>query len=375
MKIAVNARLLRKNQMDGIGWFAYNTLKYIVEFNPNIEFHFFYDSGIEDEFLFGKNVTPHNLFPPAKHALLNLLWFEWSLKNSLKKINPDLLFSPDGILCLGWQGKQYGVIHDINFHHNPKDLKWSNRAYYNYVIPRSASLATRIGTVSEYSKQDLVNTYGIDPQKIDVVYNGVNNFFHPIDEEKKKSVKLLYSGGKEYFIYIGTLHPRKNILRLLQAFERFKSITKSDIKLLLAGKPLYQSGDIIHYHDKMFFKKDVQFLGHVDNVELNDLLGAAMGLTFVPYFEGFGIPIIEAFQCNVPVISANTTALPEVAGNAALYVNPFQVEDISNAMQKISSDEGLRKKLISEGSVRKSLFNWENTAHLLWNGIKYCLND
>src|ERR1044071_1414052 len=113
MKIAVNTRLLRKNQMDGIGWFTFNTLQYIVKQNPHIEFHFLFDSGIENEFIFAGNIVPHNLFPPAKHALLNIVWFEWSVKRLLDKIQPDLFLSPDGILCLRWPGRQYGVIHDI----------------------------------------------------------------------------------------------------------------------------------------------------------------------------------------------------------------------------------------------------------------------
>src|SRR5438309_2716963 len=143
MRIVVNARLLRKNEMDGIGWFAFNTLKFIVRKNPEIEFHFLFDSGIDQEFIFAENVVPHNLFPPAKHALLNILWFEVSVRKVLKRLNPDLFISPDGLLCLGWDGKQYGVMHDINYFHNPADLKWSNNKYYNYFFPRFARKAER----------------------------------------------------------------------------------------------------------------------------------------------------------------------------------------------------------------------------------------
>src|SRR5919112_690730 len=156
MKIVVNTRVLRKNDMDGIGWFTYNTLQYIVKQNPNLEFHFLFDSGIDKEFVFADNIIPHNLFPPAKHALLNLMWFEVSAQRMLHKINPDIFISPDGLLCLGWQGRQYGVMHDINYFHNPKDFKWSNRRYYNYFFPKYAEKACRIGTVSEFSKDDIV---------------------------------------------------------------------------------------------------------------------------------------------------------------------------------------------------------------------------
>src|SRR5947209_1529658 len=120
MRFVVNTRLLRRNEMDGIGWFTFNTLKHIVTQHPEIEFHFLFDSGVQEEFLFGSNVIPHNLFPPAKHAILNVLWFEVGVRRLLYKLNPDLFVSPDGLLCLGWDGKQYGVMHDINYFHNPR---------------------------------------------------------------------------------------------------------------------------------------------------------------------------------------------------------------------------------------------------------------
>ncbi|RZJ27890.1 MAG: glycosyltransferase family 1 protein, partial [Chryseobacterium sp.] len=236
MKIVINTRLLRKGHMDGIGWFTFNTLQHIVKWNPQIEFHFLFDSGVEKEFLFGENVTGHNLFPPAKHALLNVAWFEWSARRVLNKLEPDLFFSPDGILCLGWKGKQYGVIHDVNYVHRPKDLKWSNRTYYNTLFPKYAKRAARIGTVSEYSKQDIVQTFGVDPKKIDVVYSGINSFYKPISEVDKLEARNKFAGGDEYFVFVSTLHPRKNIIGMLEAFEQFKSGSSSKVKLVIAGK-------------------------------------------------------------------------------------------------------------------------------------------
>jgi glycosyltransferase involved in cell wall biosynthesis len=373
MKIVVNTRLLRKNQMDGIGWFAFNTMQYIVKRNPAIEFHFLFDSGIESEFVFAQNVIPHNIFPPAKHALLNMVWFEVSVRALLKRINPDLFLSPDGILCLGWNGKQYGVMHDINYHHNPQDLKWSNNKYYNFIFPRVAKKATRLATVSDYSKQDIVNTYHVPPEKIDVVYNGVNQFFKPLTAEQQLQTKAALTGGKDYFLFVGTLHPRKNLVRLLQAFEQFKQITKAAVQLVIAGKAMYKEEEIFQQHRQMMYKEDVVFTGRVPDEKINDVLGAAFALTFVPTFEGFGIPIIEAMQCDVPVICSNTTSMPEVAGDAALLVDPFEVDAIKNAMIKIYSDASLRQALIEKGRIQKNLFSWERTATLLWQGIERIL--
>jgi glycosyltransferase involved in cell wall biosynthesis len=373
MKLAVNTRLLRKDKMDGIGWFTYNTLKHIVPANPGIEFHFFFDSGIDKDFLFADNIIPHRLFPPAKHALLNIAWFEWSVKHQLKKIQPDLFFSPDGILCLGWAGKQYGVIHDINFVHRPQDLKFSNSRYYNYYFPRFARKATRLATVSEFSKQDIHSSFGIENDKIDVVYCGVNSFYHPVDNIVADDTRKRYTSGKPYFIFVGTLSPRKNVLGLMDSFELFKKETGSDVHLVIAGHDMFRANELYERKKQMQFGNEVLFTGRVGDEELNRLLASSLALVFVPFFEGFGIPAIEAMQCHVPVIASNVTSVPEVVGEAALLVDPNKTEEIKNAMKAIAQNESLRTDLIEKGKRRKEFFSWQKTAGLLWRGISSCL--
>ena len=371
-RIAVNTRLLRKNQMDGIGWFTFNTMKYIVQKNPSVEFHFLFDSGIDKDFLFAGNIVPHNLFPPAKHALLNIAWFEWSVKLKLKKINPDLFFSPDGILCLGWKGKQHGVIHDINFFHNPGDLNYSNRRYYNHYFPKFAERATRLATVSEYSRKDIHQSFGTPINKIDVVYCGINSFYKPATSEIIQQTKDKYSEGLPYFLFIGTMSPRKNILGLMEAFEEYKNETGNNTKLLIAGGGMYKTSAFHQYKSKMKWGKDIVFTGRLSDDELNKVLGSAMSLTFVPFFEGFGIPLVEAMQCEVPILCSNTTSVPEIVSNAALLVDPKNISDIKNGMIRIASDESLRRSLIEKGRIRKTFFSWEKTADLLWRSIEEC---
>lgn len=373
MKIAVNTRLLRKNKMDGIGWFTYNTLKKITVEHPEIEFHFFFDSGVDNSFLFSANIVPHSLFPPAKHAILNILWFEVSVKRMLKHINPDLFLSPDGILCLGWSGRQYGVIHDLNFYHMPEVLKFSNRKYYNYYFPKFAEKAARIGTVSNFSKEDIIENFGIDQEKIDVLYNGINDFFTPCDDETIKKTRLHITNGEPYFVFTGSLSPRKNILRLMQAFDLYKQITKSSEKLVIAGSNLYRTQELYRLKEEMTFGEDVIFTGRVSNMEMNNIVASALAMVFVPVFEGFGIPPLEAMQCNVPVIASNNTSVPEITGDAALLVDPCNISEIVHAMINIKTDKVLRDDLITKGKSRKSYFSWDKTGDLLWNSINRTL--
>ncbi|OJY99821.1 MAG: hypothetical protein BGP13_09130 [Sphingobacteriales bacterium 40-81] len=369
MKIAVNTRLLRKGKMDGIGWFTYNTLQKITTDNPDIEFHFFFDSGIDSSFLFGKNIIPHNLFPPTKHALLNIVWFEWTVKRMLQKINPDLFLSPDGSLCLGWNGKQYGVIHDINFVHMPEALKFSNRKYYNYFFPKYARKATRLATVSAYSKNDIIKTYGIPESKIDIVYSGINSFYQPVTNDDAQKTRLRFSEGCEYFVFIGTLSPRKNILRLMEAFEIYKTNTGSDHKLLIVGKGMYKEGELLDFKTKLKYSSDIIFTGRQDDVDVKKILASAISLVFIPLFEGFGLPPIEAMQCNVPVIASNVTSVPEICGNAALIVDPYNTLEVAVAMTKTAENKQLRQDLITKGAIRKDFFSWSKTADLLWKSI------
>lgn len=373
LKIAINTRLLRQSTMDGIGWFTYNTVSRIVKNNPGIEFHFFFDSDVGKKFLFSDNVVPHFVFPPAKHALLNLAWSEWGVKKKLKKINPDLYFSPEGMLCMGWEGKQHTVIHDINFAHHPEYLSHSNRRYYNKYFPKFAKKACRIATVSEYSKKDIAATYDMSPNEIDVVYCGINSFFSQISDNEKAEMRNKYAGGNEYFLFIGTLSPRKNVLGLLKSFEIYKKNDNSGTKLIIAGGAMYRTSEVFEFKNKMKFSDEVVFAGPLSDNELNKIYGSALALVFVPFFEGFGIPLIEAMQCGIPIIASNVTSIPEVADDAALLVDPCNPDEIALAMNRISNEILLRQDLVQRGSVRKNFFSWDKTADLLWRSIEKCL--
>ncbi len=369
MNIVVNTRLLIENKLDGIGWFTFETLKRITRNHPEHEFYFLFDRKYSDKFIFSDNVTPIVLNPPTRHPVLWFLWFEISVKRFLKKIHADLFLSPDGYLSLSSKVRQVAVIHDINFVHRPKDLPFFTRKYYTYFFPKFAEKAYRIATVSEYSKQDIVNQYGLSGDKITVVYNGCNELYKPIEDSLKQKVKQKYTQGKNYFIFIGTLHPRKNIAGLFKAFEKFKNESKSDFKLLIVGTKMFKTKDIEKAFADSKYKDDIIFTGRLNPEDLHHVLASAYAMTFVPFFEGFGIPLIEAINCNVPVICSDTTSLPEVAGDAALFVNPFDIDDMKNAMIKITEDENLRNDLIEKGRKRKDSFSWDKTAEKLWNVI------
>ncbi|MCH1437716.1 MAG: glycosyltransferase family 4 protein [Flavobacteriales bacterium] len=373
MRIAVNTRLLLKNKLEGIGWYTLETLSRIVKSHPEHEFYFLFDRPYSQEFIFAENVHPIVINPPTRHPILWYLWFEHRIPRVLKKLEVDLFLSPDGFLSLSNNTPSIAVIHDINFKHHPKDLKYLHRIFYNYFFKKYAQKADRIVTVSDFSKTDICNSYQIDPSKIDVTLNGVNNNFHPIGLDQQIVVRKKYSEGKDYFLFVGALHPRKNISRLLQAFDEFKKNTKSSNKLLIVGAKMWWNKTLQTSFEEMKHKNDVIFTGRKSPEELNQLYASALAFCFVPYFEGFGIPIVEAMKCACPVITSNITAMPEIAGDAALLVDPFDTNEITQAMIKLNGNNELRSELSARGQMHAQYFNWNTTAQTLWESIEKVL--
>lgn len=376
MRIAVNTRLLIKNQLEGIGWFTYETLKRIVTNHPEHEFFFIFDRVYDPQFIFSENVTPIVVGPPARHPLLFILWFEFSIPHILKKIKADAFISPDAYGSLSTKVPTLLVIHDLNFEHFPQYIPRLARWHYQYFTPRFAKKAQRIATVSEYSKADIVTQYGIDPEKIDVTYNGANQHFSPISEADQVKIKKEITGGHDYFVFIGALNPRKNLTNLFKAFDVFRINNPSvQTRLVVVGEKMYWTDDIKNSYLKMTHKSQVVFTGRLNLDKLVAITGAAKALVYVSIFEGFGIPIVESFYAGVPVITSTTTSMPEIAGDAALFVDPFNINQIVKAMEKITFDKQLVLSLIESGRKRRHLFTWDNTADQLWNSFQKMIKD
>lgn len=365
MRIAINTRFLLKGKMEGFGWFTFETVKRIVEQHPEHDFFFFFDRKFDPKFIFGSNVTPVVLNPPARHSILFKIWFNLSVTRALKKYDIDLFFSPDGYLSLKTNVPQVAVIHDLNFEHFPEDIPSSPRRYLRTYFPKFAQKAAHIITVSKFSKEDIVKTYHINPSKITVAHNGASDLFRPLGQDVKTRIKEKYTKGEDYFIYVGALHPRKNLNRLLEAYDAFKRDSNSRTQLLIVGSPLWKNKNFADRFELLENKSSIHFSGHVGLDLLTELMGSAKALTFVSYFEGFGIPIVEAFKAGTPVLCGNQTALPEVAGEAALYVDPYSIPSIKEGLERIDSDHRLRAELITAGHKRSTAFSWDKTAKII----------
>jgi len=367
--IVVNTRLLLPGKLDGIGWFTFHTLRLITTKHPEQRFVFLFDRPWSEEFVFNNNVTPIALFPQARHPLLYYWWFEHSVPAALKKHKAELFLSPDGYLSLNTAVKQVAVMHDINFEHYPGDLPLLTSLYYRHYFPRFARKAERLATVSEFSKSDIVERYNVKSEKIDVVYNGVNELYKPLAADRIEQVRLKHTNGCPYFLFVGMLHRRKNIANLLRAFDTFKSNHDSNVKLLIVGHRKWWTSEMEETYKHMSHAQDVVFTGRLPIEELVEVTASALALTYVSYFEGFGVPIIESMRAGVPVITANVTSMPEVAHDAALLCDPFSTESIAESMAAVWKDPDLRASCVQKGLTRANDFSWNKTADLLWDSL------
>lgn len=371
-KILVNTRFLIKDKLEGIGRFTYETLKCMVQNHPEHEWFFLFDRQWNDEFVFAENVTPIKIAPQARHPILWYWWFQQSVPTIINKIKPDLFLSTDGFTTYKTKVKKVTVFHDLAFEHYPKDMNWMVNLFYKTFTPGYTQVSDRIATVSEYSKQDLIKTYNVEEDKIDVVYNGASEYFKPIALDKIDSTKEKFCDGNNYFCFVGALQPRKNVANLFKAFDKFKKVDNKKIKLVVVGRKAWKSDEIFNTYQSMEYRDDVVFTGHLKHEEIADIYGAALGLVYIPYFEGFGIPIIEAQNCECPVITSKVTSMPEVSGDGAILVDPFNIDEITSAMTSLL-DEEFRNDLIAKGIVNVKRFSWQQTSEKLWNCIEKVL--
>ena len=364
MNIAVNTRLLIGDLHSGIGWFTYETLRRITSQHKKHNFFFLFDRPYSNKFIFSENITPIILKPRASHPILWHYWMEINVSAILKDISADIFLSPDGMIPLRTEVPCLPVIHDINFVHRTKDLPFFQSLYYRKQYKRFAENAVRIATVSEYSKKDISSSWNIDPAKIDVIYNGVSEIYRNSVSRNEDS-----HSRNPYFIFVGNLSPRKNIPNMIRAFDNFRDKSSISHQLLIAGNRYYMNGEIDRLISQSDYKKDIILLGKKNQEELKLLYTNAVALLFVPWFEGFGIPVVEAMSCGTPVITSNVTSLPEVSGDAALFVDPSSIADITAAMVNIAGNTNLRKKMSADGILQSSKFNWDTSAESLWTSM------
>ncbi len=305
----------------------------------------------------------------------NHLWTQVALGLQTFKDPIDLLFVPSHTLpVISRPGlKTLLTVHDLGAEYLPELHKWKQRFYLGFMTYYQLKKATHLIAVSNATKKDIIKKVGIAGNRITVIYEGLNqkpekllnnpnNFSKDKNDTKSNILTDLKIEKNKYFLFVGTIQPRKNLERLIKAFSLLLNDKSLDINLVLAGGKGWLSEDIYDLPQKLGIADRVIFSGRVSDQALSILYRNAIALTFPSLFEGFGLPILEAFASKCPVITSNTSSMPEISGNAAILVNPQSVEEIMKAMKEILVNDNLRNSLIHKGSIRLKDFSWKKAA-------------
>lgn len=365
MKIAVNTRfLLPGTHLEGVGRYTYEILSRLCAQHPEHTFYFFFDRDYDKKYLFAPNVKPMVISPQARHPLLFVLWFEWSLRRALQKIQPDVFLSFDAMLSLTAKTKSVLVVHDLAYLHFPGYLPKAALWFYQFFMPRYIKKADWIVSVSSFTAHDIVSAFGISKDKISIAYNAMpSNFKKPINENNRPI-------QRPYFIVPGAISARKNTLNVLLAFEKFLSLhPESNIQLVFAGGFMFPpKGKVSQKWNELIKSGAIVHVDKPNDATMAQWMQHAEALFYVSLFEGFGIPILEGMGIGVPVVTSNSSSMPEVAGDAALCVDPHQPDQIVLAMEAMLDAE-TQNKYIQLGKERLQKFDWSQSAEVIMQAL------
>ena len=373
MRIAVNTRMLLPGQLEGVGVYTDEIISRMTQRHPDDGFYLYFDRQPPDHFTYGPNVTRTAVFPQARHPFLFYMWFQQTLRRQVEKLYPDIFFSPDGFMPLGMKVPSVITIHDPAVLRYPGHIGLLARKYYQHYVPRFAREARHIITVSEFSKREIMELLDIPPDKISVIYNGVSSRFRPVTGNEKAESQQMFANGKPYALYLGAIHPRKNIARLIRGFDLFKNANPdSELQLVVAGKLSWRFDDVIDAHENSRYKADIHMAGFVEGNKVPRLVAGATCSTYVSYYEGFGLPVLESMASGVPVITSESSAMAEISGNAALLVDPFDPDSIANGFEVLTCDPGRYQQLVESGLQHVKLFGWEQAAEATYRVLERC---
>jgi len=369
MVIVVDTRFLLNNYEEGYAYLIYGNFRHIVSSNPDHDFIFVFDRPHNTNFLPGKNIKTVVVSPAASNPLLWKFWYDVRIPAVLKKYKADVFIGTNGICSLSTRIPQCLLLHNLSFLHSPFFGKKSNAAFYKRYTQKFLDKAQSIVVLSSYSKQVISQHYQVDLEKLIIMPFAVNENFHAITDEEKDEIKNKYTGGKEYFVNTGSIHPAENLVNLLKAFSIFKKRQASNWKLVLTGKPGTAYKEFTEGLKTYKYRNDVVLPGDLTDEEKSKVLGSAYALVYPSFEKHFAVAELEAMCSNIPVITSADSSMQELAKDAALYCKPEHHDDIAEKMMLMYKDENLRRRLIENGRLIAEKYDWKKSSEALWQGI------
>ena len=316
---------------------------------------------------------PEGLLPRHPHATTRLiglprLWTHVGLSREMLRDPPDVLFVPSHVLPLRAPPRSVVVVYDVGHRLFPRAHAFSERLYLEWSIRRHVRIATRLLTISEASRRDLVRLYGADPARIDVAYPAVDQRFRPASAEEIDRARRRHGLADPYVLHLGTIKPRKNLPRLVEAFAR--ADLPRDVQLVLGGMTTYGGGPLEEAIRARGLEQRVKRLAYVPDADLAGLFSGAACVAIVSLYEGFGMPALEALACGAPLLASNRGSLPEIASEAAVIVDPLNVDAIKAGLERLTGDASLRDELQQRGPARAADFKWSAAARVTRDALE-----
>ena len=378
MIIGIDIRMLARGMKTGVEEYTTNLLANMLSLDQNIRYKLFYNGyqkiKLDYDWLKFPNVELRQYRIPNRFLDASLYFFDYPKIDKLLK-EVDVFFSPHIFLSsVSKKCKSVMTFHDLSFEKYPEFYSASKNYWHFSMNPKKQARKTdKIIAVSESTKNDLVGLYNINPEKIKVIYSGINpvsSIQYPVSSISK--IKKKYNLPEKYILYLGTLEPRKNIIGLIKAFEIFKTKLKSrgrhsgmspsGFKLVIAGSKGWLYRDIFKTVKNSPVKNDIIFTGFIDDEDKSILYSQAELFVYPSFYEGFGFPPLEAMACGTPVITSNFSSLPEAVGDAAIMINPYNLDELYRAMEMVLNDDKLKNTLIKKGFEQTKKFSWQKCA-------------
>ncbi len=295
----------------------------------------------------------------TERPIVRILWEQLVLPSVLRELNVALLHAPAFGGPLLSSVAHIDTVHDLSFLRYPHFFPRRKRFYLSWLTRWSCRRAAAVIAVSKFTAQEVVQLLGVPESRVHVIYHGVEPHFHPLPAEDVAQFRIQHHVPERYILYLGTLEPRKNLITLLRAYAKLRM---PDVDLVLAGGKGWLYEGIFAEVERLGVQARVHFPGYVPDVLLPLWYNAAEVATYVSWYEGFGLPVLEAMACGTPTVVSEATSLPEVAGDAALLVPPDDADAISEGLRRCLNDESLRTQLVPAGLERAACFNWRTTA-------------
>lgn len=361
--------------LEGWGRFTREVASRLVHQHPEVRFDLLFDRRPLPQYHFGPNQISHILPPPTRHWALYEVWWRLSVPWYLRKHRPHVLFATYGLASSTVLRRVPVVafIHDIAFLRHPEFVPRSWYAYYLRTARQVAKGAALLLANSASVERDLIELLEVSPDRIQRAYSGCDTaFFKPLPPSQHEAVRQRYTSGLPYLLYVGSLHPRKNPLRMLKAYALLRKTYREPLRLLCVGRFMWRrsQSQILRLYRQLPCKDEVIFHPPIPDSELVQVYGAAAAVVYPSLYEGFGYPVAEGLACGVPVVTSRVSSLPEVGGEAALYADPYDEADIAQALYKaltLSPEERARRAALGRAHVER--FSWEACVQSIWSAL------